>query len=173
MKSRNFFIFAVVAALVGLGAVFADQHHASSLASALLKRNAAGFNTTTDQQTLANYAQHHMGVSEKLFLAGSYNQAVQAAQLAANPLSNGAIYAQAQAACASHADSITQANCVQAYVNGHTQPSANPQAVAIPAKAAYTKSFTAPGWTPDVAGIAFLVAIVAAAGAAYLLALRR
>ncbi len=173
MKARYFFIFAVLSGLVGLAAVILHQQQATSLATQIQNQDNKGLPITTQEQQLSSYASRHMGVTENVFLGGSYDRALQAAQVAANPASNGTIYAEAQAACASHADSIAQANCVQAYVTSHVQPSTNPQAVPKPTKAEYTKSFGAPGWTPDVAGIAFLVMIVAGAMGAYLLAVRR
>src|SRR5262245_14987701 len=138
MKPRYFFIIAGIAVGIGLAGVAVHQEHATNLTTALLKRDTSGFDTTSDQHQLSSYIRQHMGVTQTVYLAGAYGRALQAAQAAANPASNGMIYVQAQAACASHADSVTQANCVQAYLSSHAQPSANPQAVAMPSKATYT-----------------------------------
>jgi hypothetical protein len=173
MKSKYFFTIAVIAAVIGLDQVVAHQHHAGTLATAIIASDQQGLATTTQQQSLLQYTQAHMAVSETIFLAGSYNRAVQAADAAANPASNGQIYSEAQAACASHANSIVQADCVQAYVAAHSTPSTDPQAVTQPTKAAYTKTFKAPGWTTDSAGIAFLIMLVAVAMGGYLKLLRR
>jgi len=173
MKSKYFFAIAVLALVVGLDQVVLHQRHAGELVTTIEAGDQQGLATTTEQQTLQQYTHDHMAVSETVFLAGSYNRAVAAAQAAANPASNGQVYAEAQAACASHADSITQANCVLAYVAAHSTPSTDPQAVVQPSKAAYTKTFTAPSWTADSAGIAFLTMLVAVAMGGYLKLLRR
>jgi hypothetical protein len=173
MKSRYFFALAAIAALVGVGLVVIHQYHAGKLAQTIEANDKLGLSTTTSQQALQSYAHAHMAVSVKVYLAGSYSRAEQAVQTAANPSSNGTIYALAQASCAGHTDSITQANCVQTYLSSHAQPSSNPKAIALPAKAAYTKTYGAPGWTPDTAGIAFLAALVFVAMGGYLVLLRR
>lgn len=157
MKPQYFFICAVLAGIFGVAFALSHQHQANHLAAVITAADQGGQDTAGAQQTLSAYVHHHMGVSETVFLEGSYDRAVQAAQGASNPSSNGQVYADAQAACAGHADSITQANCVQAYVAAHAAPSTNPQAVAQPTKMAFTKKFTGPSWTADTTGVAFLV----------------
>ena len=173
MKARYFLGIAVIAFVIGIWQVVAHQQHAGILAAKITTDDTAGLDTTADQQALATYVSTHMATSRTVLLVGSYNRAVQAAQAAANPASNGSVYAAAQAACASHANSLVQANCVQAYLAAHSSTGTNPQPAATPTKAAYTKSFTAPGWTADSAGIPLLVALTAMALSGYLITLRR
>jgi hypothetical protein len=173
MKARYFFVIALAAFAIGIWQTAAHQRAAGVLASAIITEDTTGTDTTIAQQTLSSYVKLHMATSRQVFLSASYDKASQAAQAAANPASNGAVYAAAQAACASHADSLVQARCVQAYVGSHSSTGANPQAVAAPVKADYTKSFTAPSWTADSAGIALLAALTALVMGIYLAVLRR
>jgi hypothetical protein len=173
MKARYCFGIALVAVIIGLWQVAAHQRYAGALAATITTKDNAGLDTTGDQEVLSAYVKAHMATSRTVFLAASYNAAAQAAQAAASPASNGQVYADAQASCASHANSLVQANCVQAYLSTHSASGTNPQAVATPTKAAYTKSFMAPGWTPDSAGIALLTALTALILGGYLMVLRR
>lgn len=173
MKARYFLGIAVIAFVVGIWQIALHQHTAATLAAKITTDDTAGVDTTADQQALADYVKVHMTTSRSVMLTASYNRAVQAAQAAANPASNGSVYAAAQASCAGHADSLVQARCVQAYVGSHSTAGANPQPAATPSKADYTKTFTAPGWTADSAGIPLLVALAAMALSAYLIVLRR
>lgn len=173
MKARTFFAIALIALAAGIWQTAVHQHTAGTLATTITAQDAAGLDTTVAQQALTNYVKLHMATSRQVFLSASYDRANQAAQAAASPASNGTVYAAAQASCASHADSLVQARCVQAYLGSHSSTGANPQAVASPVKADYTKSFTAPDWTADSAGIAVLTALTAMVLGMYLLVLRR
>lgn len=173
MKARYFLGIAVIAFAVGIGQVALHQHAAATLAAKITTDDAASLDTTTDQQVLANYVKVHMATSQRVLLTASYNRAVQAAQAAANPASNGTVYAAAQASCAGHSDSLVQARCVQAYLASHSSAGANPQPATMPSKTDYTKTFTAPGWTADSAGIPLLIALAAMALSSYLIVLRR
>jgi hypothetical protein len=173
MKARYFLGIAVIAFVVGVSQVIVHQHHAGTLAAKVTTDDATGLDTTSDQQVLARYVATHMATSRTVLLSASYNRALQAAQAASNPTSNGTVYSAAQAACASHADSLVQARCVQAYLAAHSTSGTNPQVVTTPVKADYTKTFTAPNWTADSAGVPLLVAFTAMAMAAYLISLRR
>jgi hypothetical protein len=165
MKSRPLFVTAAIVGLIGIGLLVAQQHKAQTLASAIVSKDQSGLDTTADQQRLKTYASTHMGATTTVFLQGSYARAAQAAQAATNPASGGQVYAAAQAACAGKSDSIVQARCVTAYVNSHSQPAANPQPVAMPLQADYTKTFTAPTFTFDLAGLLLaLCGLLVAAG---------
>jgi hypothetical protein len=173
MKARYFLGIAVIAFVVGIWQVAVHQHTAATLAAKITTDDAASLDTTAGQQALADYVKVHMATSRSVMLTASYNRAVQAAQAAADPASNGTVYAAAQAACAGHSDSLVQARCVQTYLAAHSSTGANPQPAATPAKADYTKTFTAPGWTTDSAGISLLIALAAMALSSYLIVLRR
>ena len=173
MKPQYLFGCALIAGVFGVFQAISHQHHANQLTAVITAADQNGQDTAGPQQVLKTYVHRHMAVSETVFLSGSYGRAAQAAQSEANPASNGQVYAQAQAACAGHADSITQANCVQSYVASHATASANPQAVTQPTKAAFTKKFTAPSWTADSAGIGFAIMLVAIAAGFYATLMRR
>lgn len=173
MKARYVLVVAVAALAVGVGQVVVHQRHASRLAASIVANDQLGHDVTAQLATLQTYIHGHIATSQQVTLDGSYNRAVAAAAAAAAPASNGTIYAQAQAACASHADSLVQARCVQAYLASHATVGANPTAIPTPVKADYVKSFTAPRWTPDSAGLALVVAAASLALAAYLVALGR
>jgi hypothetical protein len=157
----------------GVGAAVHAQARAHAMAQAIVTADQSGQDITALQAKLAAYVHAHMLTDQTVFLSGSYNRAAAAAQAAANPNSNGTVYAQAQASCASHADSLVQARCVQAYLAANAQTGANPQAVAAPVKADYTKSYHAPHWTADLAGIMLLAAFAALAAAAALVSAGR
>jgi len=173
MKARYFFGIAVITFAIGIWQVALNQRTATTLATKITADDTAGLDTTTDQQVLTRYVSAHMATSRSVVLIASYNRAEQAAQAAANPASNGSVYAAAQASCAGHADSLVQARCVQAYLAAHSSAGANPQPAATPSKADYTKTFSAPGWTADSAGIPLLIALASMALSAYLIVLRR
>lgn len=172
MKSLLLLVLAVALAGVGYGQLKAHQSSAHKLAQAVAAKDVAGADAAPALATLKAYTSKHMETAETVMLDGSYKRAAAAAIAAGNPGSNGAVYAAAQAACGGHSDSITQAKCVQAYVASNSTSGANPQAVAAPNLADYTKSFPSPSWTPDSAGLCLLGAVIAAAAALYLVILR-
>lgn len=174
MKARYYFILAVVAVALSGWLVSAHQRKANDMVAAILAKDATVTTTESDQVALRTYVERHMGVSAKVYLNSSYDRAIAAASATASPVAGSQVYAQAQAACASRADSIRQASCVTNYVNSHAQSSTNPQTPpAVPDKSQFTKSYTAPGWTPDSAGLVLLVAMVAAAAGLYRALMRR
>jgi hypothetical protein len=159
MKSRYFFALAVMSIVVAGGLIGYNRHHLGGMVDAVIAKDAAATDTTADVVAIQSYVRHHMGTSATVELKGSYNRAQAAAVAAANPASNGTIYSDAQTACASKADSIVQARCVQNYLATHSQPSANPQAVVQPNLSDYTKIFKGPTFSFDTVGIALLAAV--------------
>lgn len=173
MKARYFFAISLVVFGVGAWQLYDHQKQMDVLESAIQNKDISGQPVDADMVAAQAYSQAHMGTSSSVFLSGSYDRAMAASSAASNPSSNGAVYAQAQAACAGKADSIVQAKCVSAYVAAHAAPSANPQAVAAPTKEAYTKPIAATAWTPDSVGVALLAGLVSIAMGLYLVVLRR
>ncbi len=163
MKPIPLFIIAVFAVGLGIAQISVHQREATLMTRHIVQADAAGSDTASLQHELADQVHAHMGTDATYTLEGSYNRDVAASQAAANPTTNGQVYAQAQAACASKADSIAQATCVQHYLAAHASPATNPQPATMPEKRAYTTTLTSPSWTNDSAGIAFLAATVAAA----------
>lgn len=173
MKIRYFLIAAGVFGLAGWWQLNSHRNDAAALANTIMVKDGSGLDTATDQAALKAYTAKHMGTGQAMTLTASYDRAVAAANAAANPQSNGSVYAQAQAACGGRANSVAQTNCVANYVTSHSTAGANPAAVAAPNKADYNKVFTAPSWTPDSAGILLLAAAASLALASYLLILHR
>ncbi len=165
------FITAALAALFGFMQLGIHQRHVAEQVGAIIKADKAGEVIAGTENDLVAYTRSHMKTSTRYVLEGSYARAVESAQAAANPASNGQVYAAAQTACAGRADSVAQARCVQTYLATHATPAANPSAVSLPEKGDYTKSVSSPGWTPDSAGLALLVTVAAFVLAAYLMLL--
>jgi hypothetical protein len=146
----------------------AHQKEATKRADSIVIKDNAGVDTTADRQELKQYVAAHMNTRVTVALKASYERAYQTADAAANPASNGQVYSQAQAACASKANSIVQAQCVQSYIASHTQPAANPQSVTKPRLSDYVTTYRAPFWTLDATGLSLLIAVGAAVWAVIL-----
>lgn len=167
MKARYLFIAAAVCLLAGIWQLAGNAKQSSALRSQILAKDAAGQDPTTDLATLKTFAATHMAAGVKVELAAAYQRDTSAAQAAAQP--NGQIYANAQKACASKADSITQARCVTDYVNKNLKPTAT---VSMPDHSKYVYDFTSPTWTPDAAG-ALMLGTAGLLGLAIFSSLRR
>lgn len=172
MKSRYLFAIAIVAAIIGGGLVTLNRQHATRLANTITAKDQSAGYYEPDLAQLQTFVKAHMLTSTTVFLSGSYDRAVHNASVNSSAV-DPAIYSSAQASCASHADSIAQAKCVSAYVAAHAAPQANPQPQAQPNKADFMKTYTAPGWTPDLAGLALAVAAVFGIVGIYLLIYRK
>lgn len=158
MKARYFVALAVLCFGFGVYQLFQSQQAAKSLQDTIVAKDASGYDTAAEQAQLVTYTASHMQTGRTIFLEGSYARAKAAAEKASVSVANGSVYSQAQAACGGgHADSITQAKCVSAYVSSHAQPAANPQPVSLPSQADYTRKFASPVWNPSFGGIALLV----------------
>ncbi|HEX7259308.1 MAG TPA: hypothetical protein VF272_00025 [Candidatus Saccharimonadia bacterium] len=168
-----FFIIAALAAWIGFIQLGSHQKQTAKLVQSIVAVDKAGGNVSDKQRELIAYVRNHMRTSTSYMLEGSYGRAVSSAQAAAIPGGNGKVYADAQAACAGRADSVAQARCVQNFLAAHVVPAANPQSVALPAKSEYSVKLSAPGWTADSTGLAFLLALASALLSVYLLIVRR
>lgn len=68
------------------------------------------------------------------------------------------VYAEAQAQCEKPNFSIIQrANCIQTYVVENSPPQIE---IKLPPKELYTFDFASPNWSPDLAGISLVIAII-------------
>lgn len=164
MKPRLFIIIAVVAALVGLWQLAGNARQSAAMRDKIITKDQAGSDVKTDIQSLIIYVHNHMHASAKFELAGSYQRAADMAAASNQP--SGTIYAQAQAACASKADSVTQARCVSDYVSKHLLPATTPPPP--PDHAKYTYDIHSPIWAPDTAGVAVLLTVICLAVAGWL-----
>lgn len=160
MKTRYTLALAVVAILAGAGLIVSHQHHLNELGDAIVAKDTAAQDVTADLAAAQSYADKHMGVSASVELKAGYNRAQAASQAALNPASNGQVYQDAQTACASKADSIVQARCVQSYLAAHSQPSANPQVAVAPNPADFIHKLKGPNFSTDATGIVLIAATV-------------
>jgi argininosuccinate synthase len=163
MNRRSFFVLAaLLLAAAGLYVQSRDSAHAKTLAQAITQADISGAATTLPASQLQAYVKAHMGTTVSYSLTGSYDRAVAAAKSAASAEeSNQGVYAAAQAACTSHANSIVQAECNQAYLQSHMSQITPPAPVPAPKLAAYRYTDKAAFWTPDLAGALMLGAIAA------------
>jgi hypothetical protein len=171
MKKRYLIIITIVSTLIGVGAIGLNAANGQKQAQQISRVDQAGGDVTQLQSNLAHYSKAHMGSSVTVFLAGSY----QRSQAASNttPVAAGDIYSQAQSACVSRTTAVNQAKCVQDYLNAHA-PGQSPAPVQSSSnRSSYTKTYLAPSWTPDLAGLSLLVGFAAAALAGWLWIIRR
>lgn len=172
MKTRYFFLIAVLLATASVIQIYGSRQHVAQLESTIAIKDQSGQSVEADLYSLDNYVKNHMLASTQVFLKGSYERAVQAASSRASS-ADPSVYAKAQASCAGHSDSIAQSRCVSAYIANNAPPQANPQPVQPPDKSAFVKTFMAPGWTPDGAGLTLLAAAVVGITGVYLLIHRK
>lgn len=161
MNRRTFFVLAaLVLAAAGIYVQWRDTENAKTLAQTVTQQDLAATSTAQSIPDLQTYVKSHMGTTVSYTLTGSYNRAVAAAKAAAAAEeSNQGVYAAAQAACMSHANSIVQAECNQAYLQSHLTELKTPAPVATPKLAAFQFTVKSPFWTPDLAGALMLGAI--------------
>jgi hypothetical protein len=171
VKKRYLLIAAIGAFAIGMIQITVNQNQVKARAQDIVEKDEAGHDVKADVAALQVFVDSHMQTSTTFVLKGSYNRAVSVARAAADSSTNGNIYSQAQVACGSRSDSVTQAKCVSRYVANNSTPGANPQPIIMPQANDFTKSFNGPTWTLDAAGISFLLGIGALAVAAYLFVL--
>jgi hypothetical protein len=158
-------MFVLAAALLVIFGLYVRSQNATSAhnqVSDIVRLDGQGADVSPNIDSLKTYVKNHMGAKAQFTLDGAYQRAQDAAKAsAAAATGTGNVYADAYKACAGHTDSITQAKCNQAYIQSHLSslPSATP--VAQPKLADYQYKYTAPLWTPDLAG-ALLVGALAA-----------
>lgn len=159
MTARIFLALALVAAFFGLTQLYGNAKHAAALRDAIVAADGQGSDVTGSLTDLGNFVHTHMAANTTVFLAGSYNRADAAYQASLAPSVSGQLYAEAQKACASRADSIVQARCVTDYVQKRLQP-VNSQPAPKPDKKTYTHAFISPPFASDSAGLAFMTAAI-------------
>jgi hypothetical protein len=169
MQKLVLFIVAAVA-LAGAGLYFRldNAQEAKAQAENIIGQDAAGADTTAAQAALETYVKTHTGSTVSFTLNGAFARAEAAAKAAASAgAANSKIYADAQRACASKTDSVTQARCNHDYLSRHLVNVPNAAPVTAPKLSDYQKTFKAPLWTTDLAGALLLGAVAALALAAF------
>ena len=161
MKKRHgalIFIVAMAVGLLGCYLLVQNRQNAVTHAKAIVAKDRAQADVTTDQIKLKAYGATHMKVNVVYVLEGSYDRAV--AEAKAKASGSNAMYAAAQASCDKRGvDSIRQSQCVAAYIAARGQTASN---VALPQIANYTYNVVGPAWTFDNAGLAFIIAFILA-----------
>lgn len=116
-------------------------------------------NTQEALNKLAAYVFSHMNTSTEVELAQSYERAVEAAQRdAASNSSDPKLYEKAQRKCQDKLQS-QRVPCIQEFVLANTDE-INPQPITLPEKAFYVFAFSAPLWSPDLAGFSLAAVVV-------------
>ncbi|HSX48337.1 MAG TPA: hypothetical protein VLF41_02440 [Candidatus Nanoarchaeia archaeon] len=152
MKARYLFIAAAVTLAAGVWQLAGNARQASLMRDQILAKDQASQDPTADLAALKLFSSTHMSAATRVELTASYQRDLTAAETAAQP--SGQIYASAQKACASKADSITQARCVTDYVSKNLKPTGI--SAVMPDQAKYVYDFKSPVWTPDAAGALML-----------------
>ncbi len=160
MKSRMFWIISAVLFAAGLFLWSRNHSMATLQKNTILSADRASKDTTIARGELKAYVRKHMNTTTTFILDGSYGRAAAATQASQTPAANGSLYQEAQSACASHSDSITQAHCVTNYLNAHqaVNGAANiAPTTPPPSQADYTYTYASPRFSWDAAGILLLV----------------
>ncbi len=167
MKKRYLIILAVLAALAGLVGIGLNRQHVVSAAQSLIAKDKVGDDTTADLKALGDFVHNHTRASVTFSLDGSYQRAVQAAEQAAVPTSNSAVYNAALKNCQVK-NPVATAQCIQNYVQSHAAPGAQPKPVTLPDHNAFVYHLNSPAWAPDLVGLSFLAVVICLALTAWL-----
>ena len=166
MKIRYLIIVGLLALVFSLLQLGANRNYAVKSAEAIIAKDQAGEDTTSDIAILKEYVAKHMRANLSFELKAGYDRAVERAREAAEPKIDQSLYTKAQAACAGQRDPVAQTRCVSSYVAANSDT--KPRPVVLPSKTKYQFAFTSPAWTPDRAGLAILVSVVLLTLAAWL-----
>lgn len=147
---------AVVTGLVGLGI---NRQHVVNAAQSLIAKDKVGDDIAGDMKSLNDYVHSHTRASVTFSLGGSYQRAVQAAEQAAQPTANSAVYNAAIKACQVK-NPVTTANCIESYVQNHAAPGTSPKPAVLPDYNSFSYHLNSPSWAPDLPGLSFLVAVL-------------
>lgn len=142
----------------GLNQLTHNAARVKSMAVGVILADQKGEDTIELLKNLRQFSSTHLNSSVEVTLESSYARAVDAAKASSVPSTNGAIYAQAQQACAK-GDSVTQSQCVRGYVSGRLQATAGNPAPA-PEIEDYRYSFKSPSWALDGAGTSIGLGVV-------------
>ena len=148
-------------AYAGIAARAHNRTESITRANAIVSADQIGEPTAPLLASLKNFVKTHTGSSVKLTLGASYTRAQAAAQ-ASNKSQEitGQLYAEGQAACASKADSLVQARCVQAYVSSRLKALSIAPTLAAPNPSDYIINYTAPTTAADTATIMATLSIL-------------
>lgn len=163
MRARILLPISLGLAFIGVLIVSQYRNEAVDLSESIEAKDRASVDVTKDIEELKNYSSQHMGTSVKVYLAGSYDRAVAATKSTADPSASARVYAEAQSACSSLKDSISQSKCISEYLSKNAVPAPNPKPAEMPDQSKYITVTKSPAWSPDLAGAFLLGAAVAGA----------
>lgn len=167
MKKRYLVIFALLATFAGVIELGITRQHAVKAAQSIISQDNAGTDVQSDIASLTDYVHSHMRTSLTFGLGGSYQRAAQAAEAAQAPKADASVYPAALAACQVR-NPVATAQCIQNYVQTHAAPGVQPVPAKLPDPNAFVYHLDAPSWSPDVAGLCFLAALLGIVTAAWL-----
>ncbi len=174
MKPVIFIASAIVLSAFALGTQAHSHSEAVQRASVVVAADRAGSPTEAALKQLRRYVAAHTGSTVTLTLSGSYTRAQTAAEeYARSQGGTGQLYAEGQQKCASKADSIALARCVQAYVSQRLSTIPTPVVVAPPNPKDYVLTIKAPSFAFDFATVLFASSSALAVIAAYFLVRRK
>ncbi|MFI5240646.1 MAG: hypothetical protein ACHQUB_02970 [Candidatus Saccharimonadia bacterium] len=159
MKIRYLLLILIIAIITGLIGLGISQQYVVNSAQHIIALDKVGSPTEAEIAVLTAYVHTHTRASVTFSLDGSYQRAVQAAELASQPQANASVYPIALSICQVK-NPVTTAQCIQNYVQTHAPAGSNPQPVVLPDHNTFVYSIDSPAWAPDLAGISFLVAFV-------------
>lgn len=158
MKQFKLILFVITGlALVGFFWQISDNRsRLNSLIEEVKSADSLAQPTQEKLQAVENFSKSHMFASSSVILAEQYKRDMQSSKNAPSQ----DIYAEAQAACASHSDSVTLARCVSNYLASRSSVDSSKQATPAPKIQDYTYGFRSPLLAADLAGIFLLTALI-------------
>jgi hypothetical protein len=166
MRSRWLVLAGFILVLISVAWVVVNRQSAITRSRSILVLDQSGQNLANELTKLEKFVHDHMRTSVSFELTGSYERAVEAAKAAAIPKVSSDIYRQAQAACPQKV-ATAQTKCIADYVASRTPRQTMPT-VKLPSRDNFKRTYSAPDWTPDGAGLTLLLAIISWAVAGWL-----
>ena len=114
-------------------------------------------------RALGDHITNHMNttLNRPVELVYSFNRAVEEARKDAEANTNSDIYRRAQNNCEISSIPLTaRAQCIQDFVSENAAPGENPAPLELPSKDFYIYTWASPAWSPDLAGISILMALL-------------
>jgi hypothetical protein len=155
MKKRYLLMLAVLGVITGLVGLGMNRQNVVESAQSIIAKDKVGDDIAADMKALNDYVHSHTRASVNFTLEGSYQRAVEAAQQAAQPTANTAVYNAAIKNCQVK-DAVATAKCMEKYIQTHATPGTSPKPVVLPDRNSFVYQLNSPGWAPDLAGLSFL-----------------
>ena len=167
----SFLLLSVISGVIAVNAYIGNSREAKRRYDVLITVDAAGGDVAGALNDLRSYMYGHMnttiggptGVKPPIQLKGTYERLVETekARVTAAKASNASLYNTAQQVCEKQVPAGLSGRgripCIEEYVTKNAQPETEQ---AIPA-ALYQYDFASPRWSPDAAGIGFVIMWVA------------